>query len=214
MRLAIAAVKRAFFWRYFWVLDGLGLLYRISMSEADHPQENIVLIGIMGCGKSTIGRELQTHLGYPLVDMDGEIERQAGKPIRDIFAQDGEESFREMETSLLRSLAKSDSARQIISTGGGVVLREENRNLLRSLGYVVWLNAPVDLIYERIASARHRPLLHTADPQRTLRELLAARAPLYESTAHLKLDTAGLDSSEIVTGILECARYFFSQRNT
>jgi len=182
------------------------------MSDTKSLPENIVLIGIMGCGKSTVGRELHQRLGYPLIDMDHEIECMAGKPITGIFADDGEESFREMETAVLRGLAVPDSQRRIISTGGGVVGREENRRLLRELGYVVWLDAPLPVILERTGNSRHRPLLHTGDPAAKMRGLLEQRGPLYQETAHLRLDTAGLDSGEIAAGILECARYFFTHR--
>ncbi|MDP3850926.1 MAG: shikimate kinase [Luteolibacter sp.] len=176
----------------------------------DLPQ-NIVLIGFMGCGKSTVGRELHHRLGYPLVDMDLVIESRAGKPISAIFADEGETAFRDMETRLLMELAESTAPRQIISTGGGVVGRSENRTLLRDLGYVVWLDAPVSVILERTGKSRARPLLQDDDPAARARKLMAEREPLYQETAHLKLDTAGLDSAELATGILECARYFFSR---
>jgi shikimate kinase len=182
------------------------------MSESKSLAENIILIGIMGCGKSTVGRELQHRLGYPLVDMDQEIEHMARKPITAIFADEGEDRFRDMETQVLRELAAQSDRRRIISTGGGVIGREENRRLLRDLGYVVWLDAPLAVILDRTGKSRHRPLLHTEDPAAKIRELMERRAPLYQETAHLKLDTAGLDSGEIATGILECARYFFTHR--
>jgi shikimate kinase len=182
------------------------------MNETTSQPENILLIGIMGCGKSTVGRELHQRLGYPWVDMDQEIERMAGKPIAAIFADEGEDRFREMETQVLRDLAAQSDQRRIISTGGGVIGREENRRLLHDLGYVVWLDAPLAVILERTGKSRHRPLLHTDDPAARIRELMERRGPLYQETAHLKLDTAGLDSDEIATGILECASYFFNHR--
>jgi shikimate kinase len=182
------------------------------MNETKNLPENILLIGIMGCGKSTVGRELQQRLGYPLVDMDQEIEHIAGKPITAIFADEGEDRFRGMETQVLRELAAQNDQRRIISTGGGVIGCEENRRLLRELGYVVWLDAPLAVILERTGKSRHRPLLNTEDPAAKVRELMERRGPLYQETAHLKLDTAGLDSGEIATGILECARYFFTHR--
>ncbi len=189
-----------------------GPLYDSSMSEMKKLPENIVLIGFMGCGKSTIGRELQQRLGYPLVDMDQVIEQRAGKPITAIFADDGEAAFREMETAVLSELVGCATPRRIISTGGGVVGREENRALLKGLGYVVWLDAPVPVILERTAKSRIRPLLHADDPAAEIRRLMAQREPLYRETAHLKLDTSGLDTGELTVGILECARYFFGQR--
>lgn len=180
------------------------------MNESTTPPKNIVLIGFMGCGKSTVGRELQQRLGYPLVDMDHVIEERAGKPITAIFADEGEAAFRDRETALLRELNDSDAPRRIISTGGGVVGRAENRALLRELGYVVWLRAPTAVILERTAKNRSRPLLQTEDPAARIEALMEERRPLYEETAHLKLDTTGLCCDEVTTGILECARYFFT----
>ena len=182
------------------------------MNESITPPKNIVLIGFMGCGKSTVGRELQQRLGYPLVDMDQTIEERAGKPITAIFADDGETAFRNMETELLRELNDPEAPRRIISTGGGVVGREENRDLLRDLGYVVWLHASSAVILERTSKNRSRPLLQTDDPAAMIEALMDKRRPLYQETAHLKLDTAGLQSDEVATGILECARYFFTTR--
>lgn len=174
--------------------------------------ENIVLIGFMGCGKSTVGRELQHRLGYPLVDMDQVIEQRAGKPITAIFAEEGEPAFRDMETDLLTELNDPAAPRRIISTGGGVIGRAENRALLKQLGYVVWLHAPIAVILDRTRHNRSRPLLHTEDPAARVQALMAERQPLYQESAHLKLDTAGLRCEELATGILECARYFFNNR--
>jgi shikimate kinase len=182
------------------------------MNESGTPPKNIVLIGFMGSGKSTVGRELHQRLGYPLVDMDQVIEQRAGKSIAAIFAEDGEVIFRDMETSLLGELSAPDAPRRIISTGGGVVGREENRALLRHLGYVVWLHAPIAVILDRTARNRERPLLHTDDPAARIAELMEVRMPLYQESSHLKVDTAGLDCGELATGILESARYFFTQQ--
>ena len=104
----------------------------------------------------------------------------------------------------------SFAPRRIISTGGGVVGREANRALLRHLGYVVWLHAPTAVILERTSKNRDRPLLHTEDPATRIEALLTVRKPLYAETAHLKVETAGLDCGELATGILESARYFFT----
>ena len=181
------------------------------MNESTNPPENIVLIGFMGGGKTTVGRELHQRLGYPLVDMDQVIEQRAGKSISAIFEEDGETTFRDLETALLKELGLSVEPRQIISTGGGVIGREENRELLRNLGYVVWLHAPAELVLERTSKNRTRPLLHAEDPAERIRVLMAQREPLYQESAHLKLDTSGLDCGELATGILECARYLFAQ---
>lgn len=180
------------------------------MNQARTPPKNIVLIGFMGSGKSTVGRELHQRLGYPWVDMDHIIEQRTCKPITAIFADSGENTFRDMETRLLEELSDPASQRKIISTGGGVIGREENRRLLRDLGYVVWLHAPSGVVLERTAKNRDRPLLLTDDPAARIDELLAIRNPLYAETAHLKVDIAGLDCGELATGILESARYFFT----
>ncbi len=182
------------------------------MNEAGIPPKNIVLIGFMGSGKSTVGRELHQRLGYPLMDMDQVIEQRAGKPISAIFAQDGEAVFREMETRLLEELGAPNPLRRIISTGGGVVGRAENRALLRGLGYVVWLHAPMAVILDRTGRNRDRPLLDTEDPAARISALMELRKPLYQEVSHLKVDTAGLDCGELATGILESARYFFTQQ--
>lgn len=180
------------------------------MNESQTPPKNIVLIGFMGCGKSTVGRDLHHRLGYPLVDMDQTIEQRAGKSIAAIFADSGEEAFRDMESQLLEELADPAAPRRIISTGGGVIGRERNRDLLRQLGCVVWLHAPLHVILERTGKNRERPLLNAPDPAARAAELLAFREPLYAAAAHLKVDTTGLDSTELTTGILESARYFFT----
>ena len=175
--------------------------------------KNIVLIGFMGCGKSTVGRELHQKLGYSLIDMDQIIEQRAGKSITAIFASEGEEAFRKMETDLLEELAAPGQERRIISTGGGVVGRERNRVLLRQLGYVVWLHAPLEVILERTERNRDRPLLDIEDPAERIYQLMELRKPLYHGISHLKVDTKGLDSGELATGILESARYFFTSQS-
>lgn len=180
--------------------------------HADH--SNIVLIGFMGCGKSTVGRELHTMMGYPLVDTDAVIEEFAGKSISRIFADEGEETFRDLESRVIRELEHDGASPRIIATGGGIVARAENREALRQLGYVVWLRAPVHVILNRTRRNTSRPLLQTDDPADRVRTLLAEREPWYRETSHLQLDTAGLTSREIATGILESARYFFGTRPT
>lgn len=183
------------------------------MHDETHPPKSLVLIGFMGSGKSTIGRVLHEHLGYPLLDMDQLIEARAGKTIREIFADEGEAHFRDLESRLLEELCAPDAPRRIISTGGGVVVRPENRERLRQLGYVVWLKASTENILQRTARNKARPLLQTEDPRAAIVELLAAREPLYAQCAHLSIDTTGLSSEEVATGVLESARYYFTQGN-
>lgn len=180
------------------------------MSQTTVTPKNIVLIGFMGSGKSTVGRELHQRLGYPLIDMDKMIEESMGKKIAEIFKEEGEAAFRDFETLQLLEITKQTDKRQIISTGGGVVIRPENRSLLRKLGYVVWLSAPEDVIYERTSRTQDRPLLNHMDARERITAMLEEREPWYRETAHLKIDTGGLDSKEIATGLLESARYYFT----
>jgi len=171
-------------------------------------QRNIILIGFMGTGKSTIGRNLSRTFGYPLIDTDHLIVEQQGRTIPEIFESEGENAFRNLETGLLRSLHQHSG--HIIATGGGIIGREENRRLLRELGYVVWLIARPSEILERTARNSNRPLLNNDDPERTIRELLEIRTPLYRDTAHLGIETDNLSFDEVTTGIIESARYHFS----
>jgi len=172
--------------------------------------KNIVLIGFMGCGKTTIGRKLQQMLGYPMVDIDHLIEEKAKMPISAIFSAFGESQFRELETAVLHELSAQDSQRRIISTGGGIVARRQNRKLLHQMGFVVWLQAPVSAILDRTSRNKDRPLLQTANPREKIQALLDLRTPWYEDTAHLAVDTYGLNVEEVATGILESARYHFA----
>lgn len=174
------------------------------------PLKNILLIGFMGCGKSTIGRELHKRLGYQLIDTDHTIERQAGKPIPKIFAQDGEDAFRDLETRLLKNIIAQQTSQHIISTGGGIVTRPGNLTLLHQLGFVVWLSCSPEEIYQRTSRNPNRPLLQCDDPMSVITRLLDERSPSYSEAADLTIDTSGLDFDEICFGILESARYHFS----
>ena len=180
------------------------------MNEMEATLKNIVLIGFMGCGKSTVGRELHQRLGYRLMDIDQIIEENMGKKISEIFREEGESAFRDFETMQLQEIFKQTDTRHIISSGGGVVIRPGHRALLRRLGYVVWLRASEEVIYERTSRNRDRPLLNAPDAREKISALLAEREPWYRETAHLRVDTAGLESHELATGILESARYFFA----
>ena len=171
--------------------------------------KNVVLIGFMGSGKSSIGRELSHSLGFPVVDTDTLIVERAGKPIKEVFADEGEDVFRDMESQVLRDLLAEKPHKHIISTGGGIIGREENRGLLRELGYVVWLRVSPEEILHRTSRNSDRPLLNNSNPKETITRLLTERTPLYEQTAHLTIDTDNLTFPEITTGIIESARYHF-----
>ena len=144
----------------------------------------VLLIGMMGCGKSTVGRLLAERMRLPLIDLDEEIARAAGKTIPEIFAQEGEAGFRARETAALeRALARGDG---VIATGGGIVTRAENIRMMREKGVVVWLCRPLE---DMIADVRQdtRPNL-AGDKEERMRTLYAQRAHLYEAAAHLQFD--------------------------
>ena len=150
-------------------------------------RENIVLVGFMGSGKSAVGRLVAKRLHFQFVDTDRLIVERAGMPISEIFAQQGEEYFRDLETEVLESLG--DRERSVIATGGGAVVKERNHALLKSLGFVVWLTASEDVIFDRVSRNDKRPLLQTENPRATISQMLATRRPLYEGAAAFNVDT-------------------------
>lgn len=171
---------------------------------------NIILIGLMGCGKTTIGKELHRETKLRFTDTDQIIERQTGMSIPHIFKTHGEPHFRELETRLLHRMQVSGKQNRIISTGGGITIRQENRELLKKLGFVVWLHTDVNTLYQRISRCANRPLLQEPNPRNILARLLEERHDFYQETAHLTIDTANLHIHEIAFGILESARVFRS----
>lgn len=183
-----------------------------------HPIETygrpIILIGLMGCGKTTVGKLISKRTGMPLLDMDSVIEEQVGKGIPEIFAQEGEEHFRTLETALLQYLVDKPSGMPaVISTGGGVVKRPENCKLLRRLGYVVWLNVSVKMLLHRTARANNRPLLQTEDREATLRRLLDQRRYLYATTAHLRMNTTHVEVGEVCRRVCNAAEKYFARHH-
>ncbi len=155
----------------------------------------------MGTGKTTVGQRVARSLGFRFVDTDKMIVKEHGKPIPRIFAEQGEDFFRDAETEMLRRCAAGE--KQVISTGGGIILREANRELLRGAGYVIWLRASPESIYERIKRNRNRPLLQTADPLATIRDLLSARSALYEACSDLSITSDHLTMDETCFGVTE-----------
>lgn len=137
----------------------------------------IVLVGMMGSGKTAIGRELALRLGVPYVDSDAEIEAAANATIAEIFAKSGEAFFRDREAEVIARLLKSDPC--ILSTGGGAYLADRNRAAISKHGVAVWLDAELELLWERVRHKDTRPLLRTADPRKTLGEIFEARQPVY-----------------------------------
>ena len=151
------------------------------------PGSNLILVGMMGAGKTTVGRLLARRLKRPFYDSDREIERRCGVRIPVIFEIEGEAGFRARETQVIAELSALEGV--VLATGGGAVLSEENRRRLAAGGTVVYLHARPSHLWQRVRHDRNRPLLATPDPQRKLEELYAVRDPLYRELADLVLDT-------------------------
>jgi len=154
----------------------------------------VVLVGFMGSGKSSVGRELARRFGVPFVDVDERIEAVAGSPIRDLFAREGEPAFREREKAALLDVLSVRGC--VIATGGGAFADEENRVLLRSYAPVVYLEAAVETLVERLAGDLGRPLLRGEDREEVVRELLSRRVPGYR-TADVTVRTDGRTVEEV-----------------
>jgi shikimate kinase len=161
---------------------------------------NIVLIGFMGAGKSSVGRDLAHHYKFRFLDTDSMIRQKYGKSIPEIFAQLGEETFRADEHAALLHLQRARGI--VLATGGGIILRPENHPLLKNIGYVVWLTADEETIWNRVGLNPNRPLLQTENPRETISRLLEYRSPFYQEAADLKVNTTGLTHSEVVQRIL------------
>ena len=163
-------------------------------------RRSIVLIGMMGAGKSSIGRRLAARLNIPFVDADVEIEKAAGMSIADIFARHGEADFRSGEARVIARLLEGGP--QVLATGGGAFLNPDTRNAIRTKGVSIWLSADVDVLMRRISKRRNeRPLLQTADPAETLRRLLAERQPIY-AQADLTMQSREVPHDAIVADII------------
>ena len=177
----------------------------------------IILVGMMGSGKTTVGKELSKLTGMPLLDMDAVIEEQIGKSIPDIFRDEGEGRFRALETALLQYLenfVSSGKGATIISTGGGVVLREINRTILKRMGYVVWFDVTVEALIERTSRANNRPLLSCDNKHEILERLQNERRALYSEVCHQYVETSNLDVISVVHVVHEGAKRYFSEQIT
>jgi shikimate kinase len=160
----------------------------------------IFLVGMMGAGKTTIGRQLARQLDREFLDLDHELEARCGVRVSLIFDIEGEEGFRRRESALLQECAQRSDI--IIATGGGAVLAEANRRCLRECGQVIYLRARGDELYRRLARDRSRPLLQTADPRARIAELLAQREPLYEEVASLEVETGVMPVTQVVQSLI------------
>ncbi|HEY6011724.1 MAG TPA: shikimate kinase [Nitrospirota bacterium] len=166
--------------------------------------KNIILTGFMGVGKTSVGTRLAKDLGYVFVDTDTLIEADQKTTITEIFSSFGEPYFRDVESRIIREVLENEG--QVVSTGGGAVIRDENRAAFKNAGLVVCLTALPEVIYERIRHETHRPLLQTPDPLAKIGELLAGREKFYHQ-ADLVIDTSGKSVDDAVREIKEKVRY-------
>jgi shikimate kinase len=165
---------------------------------------NLFLVGMMGAGKTTLGRALARRLGREFADTDKVLVERTGVPVTTIFEIEGEEGFRRRESTVLAELAARDGL--VIATGGGAILSEANRELMRSHGTVIYLRARLENLWERTRQDTTRPLLQTPDPRGTLSELLAAREPLYSDAAHVIVDTGAQSAASLANKVIAALR--------
>ncbi len=158
------------------------------------------LVGLPGCGKSTIGKHLARSLKLDFIDVDSEIERRIGGTIRSFFEHEGEQKFRDVEETVLAECMAGANA--VVATGGGAVLREANRRALRESSSVVYLRASPEALFRRLRHDSRRPLLQVADPLRALQSMYHARDPLYREAAHYVIETGRPTVSNLVGLIL------------
>ncbi len=169
-------------------------------------RRSIVLIGMMGAGKSSVGRRLAARLNIPFVDADAEIEKAAGMSIADIFARHGEGDFRGGEARVIARLLGGGP--QVLATGGGAFMNPATRSVIQAKGVSIWLSAHVEVLMRRISKRRNeRPLLQTADPAQTLRRLLAEREPIY-AQADLIVQSRDVPHDAIVADIMKALAAF------
>jgi shikimate kinase len=166
--------------------------------------KSIVLIGMMGAGKSAVGRCLHRRTKLVLLDTDDIVASKFGISIPEIFSRYGEQAFRGAETQALRDLTTTEQA--IIVTGGGIVLREENVDFLKRLGVLVWLDGKEATLFKRASQARTRPLLQGENPREAFAQMIQARLPLYAKVAHIRIDASVLTEDEVAVAILSKLR--------
>ncbi|MDI6736115.1 MAG: shikimate kinase [bacterium] len=163
---------------------------------------NIILLGFMGSGKTAVGKLLAAKLQKDFIDLDDWIEKEAEMTINEIFDKNGEAYFRELEKKIVEKAGKI-LTNTVISTGGGVILRERNTENLHQAGVLIWLKVSPEKVYERTKNAGHRPLLNCPDPLGKIKELLSFRTPYYTRAADYIIDTSNLTVEEIVAKIIE-----------
>lgn len=162
--------------------------------------QNIIFVGPMGAGKTTIGKHLARQLGRTFYDSDRVIEERTGANIPLIFELEGEEGFRRREKEIISELTNQQGI--VLATGGGAILDPDNRDQMTRQGFVIYLNAPLEQLFARTAKDKNRPLLQTADPRKKLEEILATRDPLYREAADTVINTDGSPARSVINKIL------------
>lgn len=160
----------------------------------------IILVGMMGAGKTTIGRQLAKEMNRKFIDLDHELEARCGVRVATIFDFEGEEGFRKRESAVLDAVSRMPGI--VLATGGGAILSSLNRQYLRERGTVVYLRASVDELYRRVARDKNRPLLQNSDPRGTLARLVEQREPLYHEVAHFAFETGSAPVAHVVRQLL------------
>lgn len=167
-------------------------------------KRNLVLVGLMGAGKSAIGRLVAQQLGLSFIDTDTEIERVSRMSISELFAAYGEEEFRALETRVIKRLLRTGP--RVVSTGGGAFINEKTRKHIERGGLSVWLNADLDVLWERVNKRDHRPLLKTENPKQTLKDLMDKRYPVYglaDITVQSRDVRKEVIANEVLTSVIE-----------
>lgn len=162
-------------------------------------KENIILIGFMGSGKTTVGKALAEQLSYQFLDTDDWIEKKENKTINEIFKEQGETYFRDLETDTIKQL--SNLEKHIISTGGGLPLKQENGEILKQNGFIVYLDVKKDTVLKRLEGDKTRPLLSSNMLEQNIKERLEYRKPIYEYTAHISVSVDNREVDDIVEEI-------------
>ncbi len=167
---------------------------------------NIVLIGFMGSGKSSVGRRISALTSLRFVDTDELVAAKAGRSIAQIFADEGEARFRDLESAELAGLDGVEGV--VLATGGGIILRAENHAALRRVGPVAWLDAGAEILFERVARNKKRPLLQTKTPRASFDALLAERREIYAAAADFRIDSTGRSHDETAQAVLDALAGF------
>jgi shikimate kinase len=170
-----------------------------EMARANLGRRNLVFVGLMGAGKSAIGKLVAQQMRVPFIDTDAEIERVSRMTITELFAKYGEAEFRALETRVIKRLMRGGS--KVISTGGGAFINENTRRNIKRLGVSVWLSADLDVLWERVNKRDHRPLLKTENPKATLAALMESRYPIY-AEADLTVNSRDVRKETIVAEVL------------